>query len=159
MGKTGNGELDQIEKKGISRESHKTVYLFFTLLFTAGIALCLYYIFDQTRNEVFWTVLFDYQKNLFDRHYSRNEFFQNTSTFDLIALTLYSKAVVATKGRNDKHKIGEILKTISQNNFKLTGEKGQWFDWLKNDLKNIQKSTFRLKIIDRPPKVSGRWLI
>lgn len=104
--------------------------------------------------------VFDYQKNIFNLHYNKSEFYQNTSTFDLLALTLYSKAITATKGKNDKSKIIEILRTIDENGFKVTGEKNQWYSWLKKDLKDIKESTFtRYKIDDRPPKVNGRWLI
>ena len=103
--------------------------------------------------------VFDYQKNLFNLHYNKNEFFRNTSTFDLLALTLYSKAIAATKGKNDKYKVSEILTTISQNDFKVTGEKSQWYKWLKDDLEDIKDGTFRLKISNRPPEVQGRWFI
>ncbi len=105
-------------------------------------------------------LVFDYQKNLFNLHYKKSEFYQNTSTFDLLALTLYSKAIAATKGRNDKFKINEILTTISENDFKVGGEKGRWYSWLEKDLVAIKNSTYsRYKISDRPPEVSGRWLI
>lgn len=103
--------------------------------------------------------VFDYQKNLFNLHYDKSEFYQNTSTFDLLALTLYSKAMTATKGKNDKSKIDEILTTISENDFKVTGEKNRWYTWLKKDLKKIKERTFRYKIENRPPNVNGRWLI
>lgn len=105
-------------------------------------------------------LVFDYQKSLFNRHYSKSDFFQNTSTFDLLALTLYSKAVAATKGKNDKYKIGEILTTISENKFKVGGEKSKWYSWLAKDLAEIKNSTFTgYRISNRPPDVRGRWLI
>jgi hypothetical protein len=104
--------------------------------------------------------VFDYQKNLFNIYYEKSDFYQNTSTFDLLALALYSKAIVATKGKNDKYKINEILTTISENKFKIGGEKNRWYNWLEKDMKDVKEKTLtRLKISNRPPDVRGRWLI
>jgi hypothetical protein len=55
--------------------------------------------------------------------------------------------------------INEILTTISENKFKVTGEKSRWYAWLKKDLEAIKKRTFRFNIDNRPPEVRGRWLI
>jgi hypothetical protein len=104
--------------------------------------------------------IFDYQKNLFSNHFEIKDFYHNTPTFDLLALALYSKAIVATKGKNYKHKINELIQTIDENKFKVGSEKNRWYNWIEKDLKAIKNRTFtRYKISNRVPVVRGRWLI
>ena len=104
-------------------------------------------------------VVYDYIKELFKTNYSLKDFYQDVGNFDLLALGFYVKAIDATKGINDEDKIGQISTKAQSELFQLTGQRGQWYNWLQKDLKNVKAHTFRFKVKKQPPDfIGGYWL-
>ena len=100
--------------------------------------------------------VYDYLKKVYEKHYSRNNFYQDTGNFDLLAVGLYAKAVDATEGIiNDGAKIDEIISKVSSESFKFGGQRTEWYNWLKNDIGKVRDDVNRQKVKTNPPDFVG----
>lgn len=102
--------------------------------------------------------IYDYLKNFYIKH-KMDKFREDKNNFFLFEIGQYCKAIAASKGKDDKNKLGEILRSFEDNKFNFRGEDGNWYERFKNEVKSCKDSTFfNLNVNIKPPNVTGRWL-
>lgn len=86
-------------------------------------------------------------------------FFRDSVNADLFAVAMYCKARLGTIGINKNNIINECIQQLKDNQFKMDGQRGRWFEGLKNDLNKVQSSSFQTSIKKQSPSfITTVWL-
>jgi hypothetical protein len=106
------------------------------------------------------TTVFNFLKEIENRIIKNSDgFFKDPKNGNLFLIAMYCKARYVTSGRNDKSEMKNIIQSIEDNKFSITGQTTERLKWLADNLKSVENDIFTPRVNrNRPDFISSIWL-